>query len=132
MFQSQRFRFRTFRKTLPEAPEQEVDDAVEAVAVVFVHAEAGDAERRDSLKGKARKNVKWIANKRGLRNVVLHSFTHLAESKAEPAFAEAFLEDLAGSLRRGGYGVWVTPFGYTCEWELEVFGDSLAKVFKSL
>jgi hypothetical protein len=132
MFQSQRFRFRTFRKTLPEASEQEVDEAVEAVAVVFVHAEAGDAERRDSLMGKARKNVKWIANKRGLRNIVLHSFTHLAESKAEPAFAEGFLEDLAAILRSGGYGVWVTPFGYTCEWKLEVFGESLAKVFKSL
>ena len=28
--------------------------------------------------------------------------------------------------------VWITPFGWVCEWELSVYGKSLAKVFKSL
>ena len=76
--------------------------------------------------------IKWLANKRGLRKVALHSFTHLSVSKAEAGFAQACLEDLAGRLGRAGYGVWITPFGYTCEWDLSVYGDSLAKVFKAL
>ncbi len=132
MFMSSSFRYRTFLKTLSHAPEQDVDESLSEVAVVFVHVEAEDTVRRDSLLRKTQKNVKWLANKRSLRNVALHSFTHLSESKAEPEFARAFLEALAERLRRNGYAVWITPFGYTCEWELAVYGESLAKVFKSI
>jgi hypothetical protein len=63
---------------------------------------------------------------------VLHSFTHLSPSKADPAFAQALIEELAERLRSVGYQVWITPFGWVCEWELSVYGESLAKVFKSL
>jgi len=132
MFQASRFRFSPFLKTLPEAEDQDVEEDLREVAVIFVHAEAEDMERRDRVLGKALKNIKWLANKRGLRKVVLHSFTHLSESKAEAGFARASLEELAGRLGRVGYSVWITPFGYTCEWDLSVYGDSLAKVFKAL
>jgi len=78
------------------------------------------------------KNVKWLAGKRELKNVVLHSFTHLAEAGASPQFAEAFLQSATTRLRNTGYHVTLTPFGWVCEWDLSVFGESLAKVFKSL
>ena len=67
-------------------------------------------------------------------NVVLHSFTHLADAprSASPQFAEVFLQSAAARLRNTGYQVTLTPFGWVCEWELAVFGESLAKVFKSL
>jgi bisphosphoglycerate-independent phosphoglycerate mutase (AlkP superfamily) len=81
---------------------------------------------------KTLKNVKWLANKRGLRHVVLHSFTHLGGENAEPEFAEAFIAELAERLRATGYAVWVTPFGYFNEWELSVYGESLGKVWKEL
>lgn len=64
--------------------------------------------------------------------MVLHSFTHLAEASASPHFAEAFLQSAATRLHKTGYQVTLTPFGWVCEWELAVFGESLAKVFKSL
>jgi hypothetical protein len=35
-------------------------------------------------------------------------------------------------LSETGYKVSNTPFGYFCEWDLEVFGDSLAKVWKEI
>ncbi len=41
-------------------------------------------------------------------------------------------EILAARLRHTGYQVALTPFGWVCEWEFAVFGESLAKVFKSL
>jgi hypothetical protein len=81
---------------------------------------------------KTLKNIKWLANKRGLKNIVLHSFTHLSNSTASPDYAHGFLEGAAERLRGTGYHVWLTPFGYFCEWELAVYGESLAKVFKSL
>ena len=45
------------------------------------------------------KHVKWLANKRELENVVLHSFTHLGAANSSPDFAEAFLNELAERLR---------------------------------
>jgi hypothetical protein len=133
MFQAGHFRFRPFAKTLDEVPDTaSAEEDVPEAAVIFVHAEAGDGERERQIFSKSLKNIKWLANKRGLRNIVLHSFTHLSASKASPEFAHDFLDKLATRLRETGYGVWVTPFGYVCEWELSVYGESLAKVFKEI
>ncbi len=132
MFQAKRFWFRSFSRTLESVAEQDVEEEVRDAAVIFIHAEAGDEEQGSALLRKALKNIKWIANKRGLKNVVLQSFTHLADTSAPPEFAESLLESLAARLRDTGYTVSATPFGYFCEWELSVFGESLAKVYKSL
>jgi hypothetical protein len=132
MFQAERFRFKTFAKTLLQADDRDVDDEVSEAAVIFVHAEAEDESRRGKALTAALKNIKWLANKRGLRSVVLHSFTHLSESKASPGFAQAFLEDLAVRLQSVGFAVRLTPFGYTCAWDLSVYGETIAKVYKSI
>jgi hypothetical protein len=110
--------------------EEEVREAV----VAFIHAEERDegAGRRASVMRQTVKHIKWLANKRGLKNVVVHSFTHLGGKNASAPFAEDFLNELAGRLIEGGYQVRMTPFGYFCEWDLSVYGDSLAKVWKEL
>jgi hypothetical protein len=131
-FQAKRFRWKSFSKTLPQAQDLDVDETVEGAVVVFLHAEERDAARRDSVSRRTKKHVKWLANKRGLRNVVLHSFTHLGAESAPAEFAQAFLVELAERLRATGYSVWITPFGWFCEWDLSVYGDSLAKVWKEV
>ena len=132
MFLAKQFTFRPFEKTLPEAGDGGGEVYVTDAAIVFVHSEPQDEADPAGLETKFVKNVKWIAGKRGFRNVVLHSFTHLADASAAPQFAEAFLQSAAARLRNTGYQVALTPFGWVCEWELAVFGESLAKVFKSL
>lgn len=132
MFQAKRFWFRSFSKTLEFVEDQEVEQEVRDAAVIFLHAEAGDETQGPALLTKALKNIKWIANKRGLKNVVLHSFTHLAETTASPEYAQRAIDTLAARLREVGYSVVVTPFGYFCEWDLSVYGESLAKVYKAL
>ena len=133
-FQAKRFRWKTHSKTLPEVPAQDVDETVEATLVVFIHAEARDAEedRKTSVQRQTLKHLKWLANKRELNNIVLHSFAHLGGETAPPAYAEAFITNLAERLRETGYKVWITPFGYFCEWDLSVYGESLAKVWKEI
>lgn len=132
MFQARRFRFKSFLKSVAEAEERDIEEDLNDVAVVFVHIEVEDEPRRDKVLTTALKNIKWLANKRRLTKVALHSFTHLSASKAEPEFARALLEDLAARLRAGGYAISLTPFGYTCEWDLSVYGESIAKVFKAI
>jgi hypothetical protein len=133
-FQAKRFRWKTHSKTLPEVPAQDVDETVEATLVVFIHAEARDAEedRKTSVQRQTLKHIKWLANKRELNNIVLHSFAHLGGETAPPVYAEAFITNLAERLRETGYKVWITPFGYFCEWDLSVYGESLAKVWKEI
>ena len=132
MFLAKQFTFRPFEKTLPDAGDGGSEVQVADAAIIFVHSEPQDEIGPDGLETKFVKNVKWIAGKRGFKNIVLHSFTHLAESSASPQFAEAFLQSAATRLRNTGYQVVLTPFGWVCEWELSVYGESLAKVFKSL
>jgi Archaea-specific editing domain of threonyl-tRNA synthetase len=133
-FQAKRFRWKTHSKTLPEYPDQEVERELEQTLVVFVHIEASDVgdERSTTVLRQALKHIKWLANKRALKNIVLHSFTHLGGDTAQPAFAEVFIDTAVARLRETGYEVWATPFGYFCEWDLSVYGESLAKVWKEI
>jgi hypothetical protein len=131
IFQAKKFYWQSFSKTLDDVPEQDVAETVPETLVVFLHAEAED-EDKPKLETKVVKNIKWLANKRQLKNIVLHSFTHLSGSTASPEFARTFLNSLNQRLSKTGYQVWQTPFGYFCEWDLAVYGDSLAKVFKEL
>jgi hypothetical protein len=132
MFLTKQFAFRPFEKMLPEANDGGSEVQVTDTVVIFVHSEPQDEAEPGSLETKFVKNVKWLAGKRGFKNIVLHSFTHLADSSASPQFAEAFLQSAAARLRNTGYQVVLTPFGWVCEWDLSVHGESLAKVFKSL
>jgi Archaea-specific editing domain of threonyl-tRNA synthetase len=133
-FQAKRFRWKTHSKTLPEVLDQDIDQAVTETVVVFVHAEASDAdeERYGSVSRQVLKHIKWLANKRDIKNIVLHSFTHLGGETAQPTVAESFIDTTAQRLRDTGYQVWTTPFGYFCEWDLSVYGESLAKVWKEI
>ena len=132
MFLAPRFRYRPFVSALDRAPVDADETSVRDAAVIFVHAEEEDANDTAWLLTKFVKNVKWIANKRKFKDVVLHSFTHLSESKSSPEFAKSFFIQASEKLSAAGYRVHLTPFGYSCEWELAVHGEPLAKVFKSL
>ena len=133
-FQARRFRWKTHSKTLAEVPNRYIDHEVAETLVVFVHAEACDGAdgRSPSVMRQSLKHIKWLANKRALKNIVLHSFTHLGGDTAPAAFAESFIETAAARLRDTGYRVWTTPFGHSCEWDLSVYGESLAKVWKEI
>jgi Archaea-specific editing domain of threonyl-tRNA synthetase len=133
-FQAKRFRWKSHSKTLPDAPDQEVEETVEETLVALIHAETHDADerRQKSVQRQTLKHLKWLANKKQLKNVVLHSFAHLGGETAAPGFAEPFITAMAQRLREAGYRVWITPFGYFCEWDLSVYGESLAKVWKEI
>ena len=131
MFQTSRFAWKSFSKTLDDVPDQEADEAVAEALVVFLHAEEHDPDN-PKLETKMVKHIKWLANKRDMKRVVLHSFTHLSESTAPPEFAKGLMDNLQSRLEKTDYQVWQTSFGYFSSWDLSVYGESLAKVFKSL
>lgn len=129
-FQAKRFWWRSFSKTLQDAEDVTVEQEVFDAVVAFYQIEAADAENQASAFRQTLKHLKWLANKREMKTIVLHSFTHLGGDNAEPDFARELSEALAARLRETGYTVWSTPFGYFNEWDLSVYGESLAKVWK--
>ncbi len=128
-----RFAWQAAEKTLDWDEEQEMAGDVENALVAFIQLEQKDVENRDSVFKKTLKQIKWQANKKGFRKIVLHSFAHLgSRESAPPEFAWDFLVALAERLRKTGYEVWITPFGYTCDITLSVGGAPIARVWKEI
>jgi hypothetical protein len=130
MFYAQEWWYKTASKSLASVPDVEREESISKAVVIFFHCEADDETKYGAVVQKFVKNTKWLAGKFGTKNVVLHSFNHLASTKSSPEFAHGLLEDVCKRLERTGFFVMTTPFGYFNEFRIHVAGDSLAKVFK--
>ena len=124
-----RFDWTPAMKTLPDAPEAEPAENENAV-VAFVHIEPGDVEAGSSAETKLVKNAKWLARKWEITRVVLHSFTHLGEEKAEADKAQSLLDRAQKRLENAGYSVAQTPYGYFLDLAIKAPGHPLARVYK--
>lgn len=131
-YQARHFAWQPFLKNVESAKDNSESGEVKDAVVAWMHAEASDPNDDARVFRHCLKHIKWIANKRQLKTVVLHFFAHLGGESSEPEYAEDFISRLAERLRSTGYTVYTTPFGYFCSWQLDVYGDSLAKVYKSI
>jgi DNA-binding ferritin-like protein len=59
-----------------------------------------------------------------------HSFSHLAEEKADPAQAKALFDRAQERLIKAGYEAVQTPYGYFNELEIKAPGHPLARIYK--
>jgi len=78
------------------------------------------------------KNLKWICGKNQVKEVVLHSFAHLSDSKAETDFTKHFFDRVEERMKNAGYEVHQTPFGYFLDLQVDAPGFSLTRVFKDI
>ena len=131
MFYMPKFWYKTHAKSLPEAPDIQREVKIQDCVIVLVQAEEDDPHKGKKVLDKLLKNAKWLAGKFETRNIVLHFFSHLSESRADPEYARELLENAGGRLEQSGYVPHLTPFGYFCEMKMHIGGESLAKVFKS-
>ena len=108
----------------------EIKTEIGESVLVWIHSEESDETNKPSVIRKMVKNIRWLSKKAECVSVVLHSFAHLDDSKADPDFADSLIEEVAMKLRNRDYDVHIVPFGYFYEFNLHVKGPSLAKVFK--
>ncbi len=116
-------------KTLPEAPEAQPEQH-ERTVVAFIHVEPGDMESGSQAETKLVKNAKWLARKWEVNRVVLHSFTHLGNDKAEPHQARSLIERAKQRMESAGYVTVQTPYGYFLDLDLIAPGHPLARIYK--
>ena len=118
-------------KTIEGASNNNTSSRHENVQVAFLQVEQEDVERDKDVEKKLVKNMKWICGKNQVKTVILHSFAHLSESKAEPEFTQLFFNRVEERMKNSGYKVHQTPFGYFLDLQLNAPGFSQARVFKS-
>jgi hypothetical protein len=116
-------------KTLDDVPKAEPAENKNTV-VAFVHIEPRDVDAGSSAETKLVKNAKWLARKWDITKVVLHSFTHLGEEKADSDKAHALLDRTQRRLENADYSVVQTPYGYFLDLSIEAPGHPLARVYK--
>lgn len=125
-----KFGYTPSMRTLENADENVKPEDFENVQAAFIQAEEQDEENMKAVKTKLLKNIKWVCGKNNTRKVILHSFAHLSNSKADPAFTKKLFNDVEERLKNVDYEVHQTPFGYFLDLKIEAPGESLARVFK--
>jgi hypothetical protein len=125
----EKFAWNPVMKTLDEVPD-DVPDQRNNVVVAFIHVEPKDFEDNSSAETKLVKNAKWLARKWDVKEVLLHSFTHLAEEKAEPDQAKKLIDRVQSRLKNAGYDASQTSYGYFNDLSIEAKGHPLARIFK--
>lgn len=116
-------------KTLEDVPDANPDER-KNVVVAFVHVEPKDIEDGSSAETKLVKNAKWLARKWDVKKILLHSFSHLAEEKADPDEAKSLFDRVQDRLENAGYEASQTPYGYFNDLSIEAKGHPLARIFK--
>lgn len=130
LFHARRFAWTPDRGVSEAAVDTPAPGSAERAIVAFCHAEAQDAGAPAKVVTKTIKNVKWLAGKFDTKLVVLHSFGHLGGESAPGDVAKDILVQAGRRLETAGYVVHLTPFGWTCAFDLHADGPALAKVYK--
>ncbi len=132
MIYADKFGYKTSVKNLESASDINEEKVVEDVLVGFIHIEPKDEENLSAIETKLVKNLKWAARKNETNKVVLHSFAHLAESKADPEVTKRLLDSAESRLRNAGYVTYQTPFGYFLDLDIKAPGHSFTRLFKEI
>ena len=126
------FAYKTSSKSLESAPETAEQNTIENAVVGFIHVEEKDEPNLSNVETKLVKNLKWAARKNNTERIVLHSFTHLSESKASSEITKQLLDNSEQRLKKANYEVYQTPFGYFLDLDVKAPGYPLARLFKDV
>ena len=127
-----RFAYMPKVKTLEEFPDYSEGKEFKNVLVAFIHAEAKDEENLKNVETKMVKNLKWAAKKNNVTAVILHSFAHLAETKASPDKTKELFDKVEARMKNANYSCEQTPFGYFLDIDVQAPGVSQARIFKDI
>ncbi|MCW8930783.1 MAG: threonyl-tRNA synthetase editing domain-containing protein [Gammaproteobacteria bacterium] len=120
-------------KTLDSEPELLIgikQGEYQDTVVAFIHVEPTDVLEGSSSEKKLLKHLKWLAKKWNNSPIILHSFTHLGEEKADAQDARNLLNRVETRLKKVNYDVIQTPYGYFLDLDMQAKGHPLARIYK--
>lgn len=127
------FAYKPAQKNLETAVEVKEGATFKNSILAFIQVEESD-ETYDvqSREKKLVNHLKWTARKNNCNSVILHSFAHLAESKASVDFTKTLFDLAEKRLKNAGFETAQTPFGYFLDLEIKAPGYSLARIWATL
>jgi predicted deacetylase len=127
------FRYKPAQKNL-ESAEIIIEGATFKNSILaFIQVEAADEEYDlPSREKKLVNHLKWATRKNNCNSIILHSFAHLAESKASVEFTKTLFDLAEKRLKNAGLETAQTPFGYFLDLEIKAPGYSLARIWAAL
>ena len=131
MIYCNRFGYKPQVKSLPDFPDFHDEKIFENTLVAFIQMEKEDEENQKYFETKLVKSLKWAAKKNETRHIVLHSFAHLSDSKAEPKITKDLFDAVEQRLLNADYSAEQTPFGYFLDIDVQAPGRSSARIFKN-
>ena len=123
------FSYKPQLKTLENFPDFTEEVVKEKVLVAFTQMEEKDLENPKKVETKLVKNLKWGAKKNEVKHVILHSFAHLSNSKADPESTKGLFDKVEQRLVTADYVCEQTPFGYFLDINVQAPGRSAARIF---
>lgn len=127
------FAYKPAQKNLETADEVKEGATFKNSILAFIQVEADDEEYDvQSREKKLVNHMKWAARKNNCNSVILHSFAHLADSKASVEFTKTLFDLAEKRLKNAGFETAQTPFGYFLDLEIKAPGYSLARIWASL
>ena len=113
--------------------EEEVWQDFENCLTVFCAVEASDEGRLSGIVQKAVEEIRLVAERVKVTNIVLYPHAHIFPRKlAKPKFAVKLLHRLTHALQDEKFSVHQTPFGWYKAFKLECFGHPLAETGRSI
>ena len=127
------FKYHPAQKNLETAEDITLGATFTNSILAFIQVETTDEEY--DLKSREKKlvnHLKWTARKNNCNSIILHSFAHLAESKASVEFTKALFDLAEQRLKNAEFTTAQTPFGYFLDLEIKAPGYSLARIWATL
>jgi predicted deacetylase len=127
------FKYQPAQKNLESAETIIKGAAFKSSVLAFIQVEASDEEYDLSSREKKLVNhLKWTARKNNCKSIILHSFAHLAETKASVEFTKSLFDLAEKRLQNAEFETAQTPFGYFLDLEIKAPGYSLARIWATL
>nr|WP_321451227.1 threonyl-tRNA synthetase editing domain-containing protein [uncultured Carboxylicivirga sp.] len=133
IFYTKSFSYTPQVKNLENAPDPGEAKSFEDCLLACIQIEEAD-EQKDvkSREKKLVNHLKWAARKNNTKRIVLHSFAHLGESKANVDFTKQVFDAAQIRLENTEHEVAQTPFGYFLDLNINAPGFSLARIWAEL
>jgi hypothetical protein len=132
MIYADKFGYKTSLKTLDSVPDLNEEKSYSNALVGFIQIEHEDEKDLSYIETKLVKNLKWAAGKNNTSLIILHSFAHLSDSKADPETTKGLFDRVEERLDKSDYEAFQTPFGYFLDLDLQAPGTPLARLFKNI
>ena len=119
-------------KSVGEIPKERRSGRVEEAIVCFLSAERRDEKDPKAAALAAARNIAEVAGQVHTKRVALYPYAHLSSDLAGPEPAQALLAALEAELRKEGYDVHASPFGYYKSFKVSVKGHPLSELSREI